>query len=252
MTIDKAPTGDNLESELESLPEKFKGKTSADIAKSYADLEAAFSRQGNELGEYKRLANTLAETGLRTSSEAPKVRTPVTTEELLENPDKAIEEAIESHPTVKKARETADNLERQLAQRDFESKHPTFRDDVQDPEFSQWVRKNDALTRLAVAADRFDMDAADQLWSLWEEKKSLKQASAKEVTERAAREKLEKAGTLEGTSGSDASSDTVYSRSEIRETKRRAMLGDRKAIAQINDPKWKAKIYEAYKDKRVS
>lgn len=243
---------DNLESELESLPEKYKNKSVEDVVKMHQEAEKALSRQGQELGEYKRLAHTLAETGVRASTEPPKERIPVTTEELLENPDKTLENAIDSHPAVKKARETAENLERQLAQNDFESKHPSFRDDVKDPEFSDWVQKNPFLVKLAVSADRFDMDAADQLWSLWEEKKSLKAESKKKHETETIKRKQEKAGTLEGASGTDASSETVYNRADIRELKRRAAMGDRAAMAKVNDPKWKAAILKAYQEKRVS
>lgn len=250
--VNKAGDADNLESELESLPEKFKGKTAIDIAKSYENLEAALSRQGNELAEYKRLAHTLAETGVRTSAEPPKERKPVTTEALLEDPDKAIEAAIESHPAVVRARETADNLERQIAQRSFESAHPSFREDVKDANFTEWVKKNPALLKLAVAADSYDMDAADQLWSLWEEKKGMQAESKEKVKQELDKKQRERAGTLEGASGADASSETVYNRADIRELKRRAMLGDRAAIAKVNDPKWKANILKAYQDKRVS
>lgn len=248
----KAGTADNLESEIESLPEKYKGKSAADVAKMHMELESAFSRQGNELGEYRRLATTLAETGLQTSKETPKERTPVTAEELLENPDKTLENAIESHPAVKQARETAENLERQLAQSRFESSHPSFKEDVRDPAFSEWVRKSSTLTKLAVQADRFDMDAAEQLWSLWEEKKSINAEATKKVEKMRTKQDQERAGTLEGASGADASSEAVYSRADIREIKRRAALGDRQAISKVTDPKWKEAIIKAYRDGRVS
>lgn len=250
--VNKAGSADNLDEELNSLPEKYKGKTPVEIARMHMELESAYSRQGNELGDYRRLATTLAETGLQTSKEPPKQRTPVTTEELLENPDKTLESAIEAHPAVKQARETAENLERQLAQQRFEQAHPSFRDDIADPSFSEWVRKSAALVRLAKNADNFDMDSADQLWSLWEEKKSLTDQSKEKLETKTKREKQERAGILEGNSGADASTETVYSRSDIRELRRKAHLGDRASVAKVNDPKWKAAILQAYKDKRVS
>lgn len=253
MTTDnKAGHADNLDDELEALPEKFKGKNVVDVAKAYQELETAYSRQGSELGEYRRLATTLASAGSRASDEAPKERTEVTTEAFLENPSKTLDEAIESHPVVQKARETADLLEKQLAVREFESKHPEYKEDVSDPEFSNWVKKNPFLTKLAAQADSYDMGAADQLWSLWEEKKSLqKEASGRKSTDENKKRK-EREGTLEGASGADSSTEQTYSRAEIVELKRRSLLGDKSAIAKVNDPKYKKAIYKAYVDKRVS
>jgi hypothetical protein len=38
----------------------------------------------------------------------------VTTDDLFADPNKTIDDVIDSHPVVKKARETTENLERQL------------------------------------------------------------------------------------------------------------------------------------------
>lgn len=252
MTEDnKARTADNLESELASLPEKFKGKSVADIAKAYTDLEAAFSRQGNELSDYRKLSLTLAETSSRTPEKTEEKRPEITSDDLFADPGKTIDEVIESHPVVKKARESAENLERQLAQKDFESRHPSFKQDLTDPEFQNWVKSNPSLVKMAQRADSYDFDAADQLFGLWAEKKSVKQDVEKKVKEMSERKEKERAGTLEGNSGADSSSDTIYSRAELRELQRKALLGDRTAAAKWNDPKFKQARLAAYKDGRV-
>jgi hypothetical protein len=250
---DKAQNLDNLEQELATLPEKYKGKQLTDIVKMHQELEQAYSRQGNELGEYRKLATTLSEKVTSPSKSEPEEKRPdVTTDDLFANPAKAIDDVIESHPAVKKAREAADNLERQIAQRDFESRHPSFKDDLTDEGFQNWVKSNPALLRLAARADQYDFDAADQLFGLWSEKKSVKADVEKKVKELAAKERKERDGTLEGSSGTDASSEVVYNRAELRELQRRALLGDKAALAKWNDPKFRKARLEAYATGRVS
>jgi hypothetical protein len=242
---------DNLENELANLPEKFKGKTAADIAKAYSDLETAFSRQGQELGEYRRLATTLADNVARPSAEVREEKPTITADDILADPAKAIDDVIESHPAFKKARETTENLERQLAQKEFEKQHPSFREDVGDPDFQNWVRNNSSLMRLAARADAYDFEAADQLFGLWSEKKAVKQETEKKAKEMVEKYKKEREGTLEGASGADASNDVILSRAELVEIQRKALLGDRAARAKWEDPKFQAMRRRAYAAKRV-
>lgn len=253
MTIEnKASDADNLEALLsgETVPEKFRGKKIGDVLRSYSELESAHSRQGQELGELRRLNSSLIDLETQTSKKTEQERTPVDTETLLADPDKAINEVIETHPAVREAKERSAQLERQLAMNDFEKRHPSFREDVQDPEFRAWIQGNAALGRLAAAADAYDMQAADTLFSLWNERKQIKaNIESKRQSEEEKRQK-ERAGTLEGGSGSDASSESTYSRAEIIDLRRRANLGDPSAKA-----KWeasKAAIYKAYQEGRVS
>ncbi len=251
---DTARTGaDNLENELADLPEKFKGKSPVEIAKAYKDLETAFSRQGQELGEYRRLSLTLAETSTRTPVEkTEEKRHEVTTDDLFADPNKALDDVIESHPAVKRARESAENLERQLAQREFESRNPKYKEDAKDPDFHKWVQGNHALLKLAQRADSYDFEAADQLFSLWTEKKSIGETVEKKAKEIVDKQKRERDGTLEGNSGADASSEVVLNRAEMRELHRRMLLGDKTAKAKWEDPKFKAMRLKAYAAGRTS
>lgn len=251
--VNKAGTNaDNLENEL-AVPEKYQGKSTADVVKMHQELEQAYSRQGNELGEYRKLSLTLADTVTRPPKVEPEVkRHTVTADDLFADPAKAIDDVIDSHPVVKKARETTENLERQLAQKDFESRHSSFKEDLQDPAFAAWVKSNPSLVRMAQKADAYDFDSADQLFGLWKEKKSVKAEVEQKVKEVTDKQKKERAGTLEGSSGVDASSETIWNRAEIREIQRKALLGDRTARAKWEDPKWQAQRRKAYADGRVS
>jgi hypothetical protein len=252
MTDDnKARTADNLDDELATLPDKYKGKSVAEVVRMHQEAEQLNSRLGNEIGEYRKLALTLAETSTRTPEKTEVRRPEVTTDDLFADPAKAIDDVIESHPVVKKARETTENLERQLAQREFESRHPSFKEDLSDPEFVKWVQSNPSLLKMAQRADSYDFDAADQLFGLWHEKKSVKQEVERKTKEVVEKKEKERAGMLEGNSGADSSSESIYSRAELRELQRKALMGDRSAAAKWNDPKFQAARKAAYAAGRV-
>lgn len=250
----QAGRADNLEQELGSLPEKLKGKTAKEIADMYLELEKVTSRQGNELGEYRKLTNSLLEAQSSKETQEPvERRVEVTADELLTDPNKAIDNAINSHPAVKRAAEATEELEKKVAHKDFEAKHPSYKEDVQDPKFVEWIKKNRTRQELARMADNFNFDAAEELWAMWDEHKT----SVKEIEEarkeraEAERKRKEKDGILEGASGTDSSNEAVLDRQEIKNLHRQALLGDRAAMAKWNNPKFQEMRLKAYRDKRV-
>lgn len=256
MTTDNIVETGNLEAELASLPEKYRNKSAADLARMHMEAEKALSRQGQELGEYRRLATTLLELeqdegGPARKKDEPKVE--ITTDDLINDPNAAIERAVENHPKVRKAAETADKLERQVAQQEFAQAHPDFVQDVHSDGFREWVQASPVRARLFQKADGYDLDAAETLASMWEERKSVLSEAEKAKQEAAEqkRKAAEKAGTLEGSTGADASSEIVLSRAELRELQRRALMGDRQAQAKWNDPKFQQMRKAAYRDQRV-
>ena len=58
----------NAKKEEAQLPPKFEGKNVDEIVKSYANLEQQFGRQGSELGELRKLADSLIQKNLQDTS----------------------------------------------------------------------------------------------------------------------------------------------------------------------------------------
>lgn len=244
---------ESLEAEVANLGEKYKGKSPVEIARMHAELEKAYSRQGNELGEYRKLATTLLEVQPDRGQKPKEERPEVTTDALLANPGETLDSAIESHPAVKRAKETTEELERQLHQQKFVERHPSFKDDVADPAFAEWVKKSEVRKRLAVQADSYNFDAAEELWSMWEDRKADRKEieAARKAQKDESRRTAEKAGILEGASGADGTVEVTLDRAEIRELHRRALLGDRQALAKWNNPGFQAMRKKAYGDQRA-
>lgn len=241
---------DNLETELATLPDKFKGKTAVDIAKAYSELEAALSRQGQELGEYRRMVLANLEVEPKKAEVKP-VPVDISADELLANPNKSLERAIEANPSLKNVVDRTQELERQLAQRTFETEHPKYKDDLNDTTFVDWVKKNPVRANLIQQANNYDLNSARALWGMWDEHRELVGSKTEEVTEATKRKIAEKAATLEGSTGSDATSEKNYSRAEFRELQRKALLGDKSAKAKWEDPAFRKARLEAYAEGRV-
>lgn len=242
-------TQDNLDSELADLPEKFKGKSVKDVVKMYQDIEQLVSRQGNELGELRRrvVEPKVEEPKVEPVQERPKI----SADELLANPNESLDKAIETHPVVQEAREMAIQAERREAQATFAKEYPKYQEDLNDQEFVEWVKKNPARVDLIQKANNYDLNSARSLWGMWSEHRELVgQATAKAKAE-VTRRQAEQAAELEGSTGADSDSETIYSRAEWMDLQRRALLGDRKAKAKWEDPAFRALRQKAYAEDRV-
>ncbi len=251
---------DKLEEQLENdIPEKFRGKSVKDIVKAYEDLEKERSRLGNEVGEYRKLTDTLIglEQTKRASKQVEDQPKPVTTEELLEDTQGALNKAVESNPVVQKAVTTAENLERQIQYQKFENDFPDYKQDLANPQFTVWIQKSRARAALAQAASATnDVEAARALWELWAEHKELSgnqaqvQEEARKKAEADARRKQqENAAELEGGVSGDSSSEMIYDRKKVLDLRIRALKGDRNAQEQMR--KLGPKLLAAYDQKRV-
>jgi hypothetical protein len=240
---------DQLDKELEAdIPEKYRGKSTKDLIEMHAKTEKDLSRLGQEVGQLRKMA-------LERPQEVVKepVKKEVKVDDLLENPEDAVNTLVNQNAIVKKINSTVDDLERDLNRRTFESKHPQYAEDLKDEAFGEWIAKNPLRRALAEAADKYDFQAADSLWDMWQERKDLvsEAEQAKQVKKEEKRKAALKAGTLESGNGSPTESSKVWSRQEIRAIKEQALLGNRKAMATVNDPKWQAEVLAAYVEKRA-
>lgn len=241
----------NLEAELAEIPEKLRGKTQADLIKMYQDVERERSRLGNELGDSRRMIDKLLDVQPRPVETKKEPRPEITPDELLSDPNKALDTAISTHPSIEKIQKDNEELERRIAQRTFETEYPNYREDVNDASFVEWVKKNPVRSNLILAANQYNLDAARALWSMWEEHKELTNLKATRESAEVTRKQQEKDGTLEGSTGAQTNTEPRFSRAELRELHRKALLGDKAAIAKWNDRKFQEARKAAYADGRA-
>jgi len=231
----KGPEVDVLDEQIEEAGKQQEEREAStpdnvDWQKRYKDLEVAYSRQGQQIGDYRKLIDEFVSTTPDESADDSDEVSPITPDDIYENPDEAVRRAVDSHPAIKRAKELEKELEatkRLAIQEEFNKKHPTFQTDVSDPKFANWVHADPTRVELALRADRFDMIAADALFTLYEATKT-----AKKVERQTSSDLIDQVG-LESGSGAEAPAPERYSRSEMLAQKIRAKQGDAQAEAYV-------------------
>lgn len=256
----KAPEGDKPGgSESKELPEKLKGKSPEELADMYQNLERMNSRQAQELGKYRNQVDTLL--GLREPKDnvtkpKPVERKPIEASELLSDPNKALDQVIQSSEVAQKA-DTAvqriTELETTLAQQEFVRKHPKYQEDMQDPEFLKWVQSNELRSNLAQQADKnLNFKAATALWDLWSEHKDLVVNAERSRQQSERKEALKKVTTVPGGSADQRTDKKpIFSRAKLLDLQIRSMNGDPAARAKWEDPAFQQARRQAYQEGRI-
>ena len=164
---ENADAGDEKPEDGDNLPEKYRGKSIEDVIDMHQNLEKAYGRHNNELGELRQLTDTILKQQLgetkATETEA------LDSEALLENPTDAINGAVEANPKFHEleakltARERADNLTA------FNREHPNAKETVNDPRFLAWVEQSPTRMRLLQQANQsYDYELAGEILSTYE------------------------------------------------------------------------------------
>jgi len=239
----------------DELPEKYQGKSASEIARMHINAEKRLSQMGNELGSLRSLTDQVLNLKKENVAVPETPRKPVTVDEIFANPDKAILETIGTSDVARKADDAvarADNIEKQLALRDFESKHPSYKDDLSDTTFQDWVSGNSARVELFRRADGFDVTSADALWQMWDEYKQLKDVTSKREKAQERRQDVLKAGkTVADASTEQRPSGPTYSRAKLMELQMKAHSGDLSARMKWNDSVFQDELLKAYSEGRV-
>jgi len=208
----------------EQQEERETSTPDTDWQKRYKDLEVAYSRQGQQLGDYRQLVDGYVETFSTPEDEAADSQevSPITPDDIYENPDEAVRRAVDSHPAIKRAQELEKELEqtrREAIMAEFNTRHPDFQETVKTPEFANWITEDQTRLELIKRADNFDMVAADALFTMYEAMNATPVVSDAELDQ----------VSLESGSGAEAPAPETYSRREMLQIMTRAKQGDRAA-----------------------
>lgn len=218
------------------LPERYRGKSVADIAKMHQEAEKVILRQGNEVGEIRKLADELIKSQL---TPKPVVEKPSEID-FFANPQEAIRQQIESHPRVLQAEQYARQAQMEQSKLKLNQLHPDVGQITSDPEFRQWVQGSKVRQQLFQQADNYDIDAANELLSTFKELRQVRQKQV-EAVDNTARDKALSAAAVD-TGGSGESSKKVFRRADLIRLKMR----DPNKYAAMQD-----EIMEAYSQGRV-
>lgn len=239
-----APTKvDNAQDELEDLPEKYRNKSAKELARMHQEAEKLIGKQAQEVGEVRKLADELIKKQLTTSSAKEETaELEIDETEFFVNPKEAISKAVNSHPSIVQARESAARMKQLEAAKLISEAHPDFQDIVQDPDFADWVKASRIRTQLYQQADAYDADAANELISTYKEIKGVKQSKAEKEVGEMRNKALKAADTGNSAVTTGERSKKVFRRADII----RLMNTDPQRYAALQDD-----IMQAYAEGRV-
>ena len=226
----------------DDLPEKYRGKTAAEIAKMHQEAEKALGRQGGEVGELRKIVDDFVKAQLETKTAPEQHSEPDEEVDWYLNPEKAVEKAIANHPKLKEAEAYTSEIKRSKALEDLGKLHPDYGQILQDTKFIEWVQGSRVRQQLLAQADKnYDIEAADELLNSWKSRSNATQAAvSQEKTERKKQVKTASTGSVSGSG--EAPSRKIYRRADII----KLMQTDPDRYMQMAD-----EIAQAYAEKRV-
>jgi hypothetical protein len=222
----------------DEIPEKYQGKSTADIVRMHQEAEKLLGKQSGEVGELRKVVDSYIQTQLDTTT------TPEPDEDIdfFSDPDKAVERAINNHPKMKQAEAVTQQYQKQAAMTQLEKKHPDMSDVLQDSKFVEWIKASKIRTQLFAQADKqYDYEAADELFTNWKERQGVvAQTVANEKAERKTAIKTASTGNTKGSG--EQQSRKVYRRADII----KLMQDDPDRYLSLSD-----EIMQAYQEGRV-
>jgi len=198
-----------------NIPEKYRGKSLEEVVQMHQEAEKALGKQGSEVGELRKVVDEfITEQSL---SQAPQQEADTEVDELdyFTDPQGSVNRAIDNHPSVVEAREAAAAHRRQTAMAALQSKHPDMQEILQDAGFAEWIKASNIRKQLFVRADQqYDAEAADELFSLFKERKTAARQTV--AADQKARKSELRAASTGGARGSGESvSKKVYRRADL-------------------------------------
>ena len=206
---ESSPEQGNLE---EEIPQKYQGKSNAELIRMHQEAEKLSGRQGNEVGELRKLVDDYVVN--QTVTKPVEEKLTISDVDWIENPDGSVDRKIDNHPAIKKAEEASLRFNRMEVMNKISIAHPDFQEIVADESFQDWIGKSQVRVKKLKQADQFDFDAADDLFTTWKERQELiGQAKAGADIER---KNSLKSGSNGGARGSgEGSKKKFFKRSEL-------------------------------------
>jgi hypothetical protein len=232
--------GTNLEQDESELPQKYQGKSTAEIIRMHQEAEKLLGKQSSEVGELRKVVDDYIQTQL--SEQAPQQSEPEEDIDFFSDPDRAVERAINNHPKIKEAEKISNQYRHSTALAELQRRHPDMQGILKDGKFAEWIKGSKIRQQLFVQADQqYDYEAADELFTTWKERQQVVgQTAANEKSERKKAVKAASTGNVRGSG--EQSAKKVYRRSDII----KLMKEDPERYMSLSD-----EIMRAYSEGRV-
>lgn len=227
-----------------AVPQKFQNKSVEEILESYQNLEQQYGKQGNELGELRKLTDSLIQKNLQESQNntAEETEKALNEDDFLANPVEAVRRIVEE--SLQPIKQNLSQTNQETTMNRLQSKHPDVEDIVKDVDFQKWVMESVPRQEMWQRASGGDFNYADELFTQYKSLNGIKQQQLQEQTRSDKERELQAATAVASGASQDAVSKNkpVYKRAEI-------------IRLQLEDPRryndLQPEIFQAYKEGRV-
>jgi hypothetical protein len=203
------------QAEEQSLPDKYQGKSLEEVVQMHQEAEKLLGRQSSEVGELRKVVDDYISSQQQPTAPQQQHVEPEDDIDYFTDPQGAVNRAIENHPKIREAQQYTEQYKKQSSLATLQAKHPDMQDILSDPKFAEWIKASKIRTQLFVAADQqYDSDSADELFSLWKERKTVAQQTAN-VEKQARKQSLKAANTGNARGSAEGSRKKVYRRADI-------------------------------------
>ncbi len=224
-----------------TLPDKYQGKSLEEVVQMHQEAEKLLGRQSSEVGELRKVVDDYISTQTQSAPQPQHVE-PEDDIDYFTDPQAAVNRAIENHPKIREAEQYTADYKKQAALAALNNKHPDMQEILGDPKFAEWIKASKIRTQLFVAADQqYDSDSADELFTLWKERKTVAQQTA-QVEKQARKQTLKAANTGNARGSAEGTRKKVYRRADII----KLMKTDPERYQSLSE-----EIFQAYAEGRV-
>lgn len=182
------------ELEADDVPSKYRGKSLSEIIEMHRNAESELGRRGNELGQYKKLTDSLLEMKRRDdlakggaeNPDEPAFELPeISSSEILDDPTQAINKILSARDKALEAQRKKQDEEEQANEiaRQFYEQHPDAQEIAQSDDFIKWVNQSPTRAMLGQRAAMGDLVAGDALLTEYKELPQDTEKSKVEIDE---------------------------------------------------------------------
>ena len=165
----------NTSAQTTELPDKYRGKSLDEIIRMHQEAEKLIGRQAQEVGETRKLVDDLIKQQINKPNVEPEAKQEI---DFFEDPNKAINQAIDNHPAVLSAKQAAEQSRITSAVATIEKQHPDYMEVANSAEFAEWVKASKVRLNLYASAVNYDVDSALELLSTYKAIRGVAQAKA--------------------------------------------------------------------------
>jgi hypothetical protein len=200
------------------VPEKYAGKSTEELVEMHQNVEKVMSKQSNEVGEQRRLIQSLLEAQNKATEAAPTKEEAVNFEDqFYADPAQAVNSAIESHPDLIAAKNERKIQAQQHQVSVLEKAYPDWQKKIGTKQFQDWVGGSAIRTEMFKKADsEYRPDYAIELFDMYDKVNMIDKTKEVQQQETAKRDKALKATSTETRSTSESlSGKKVYRRADL-------------------------------------